>query len=131
MRGQAPATIAAIATIDSAYIHGFYISKWEKVMKQILLVIAVLMIAGCDGSPESKAKLRAFGKASCAMSMHCDPSKYEATGNGWSNSNRSTSNGSRGGAITIGATQLCPLNSKFGNLYGDSRSGMNKICYYK
>ena len=95
-------------------------------MKKIILTFAVLMVAGCDGSPESKAKLRAFGKASCAMSMHCDPSQYDATGSGWSQSS-----GSTGGAITISAASLCPLHSSYGFFDREVKSGMNKICFYK
>lgn len=95
-------------------------------MKKIIFTVAVLMVAGCDGSPESKAKLRAFGKASCAMSMHCDPNQYDATGNGWS-----PSSGSTGGAITIGGTSLCPLHTSYGSFDREVKSGMNKICFYK
>ena len=95
-------------------------------MTRVILILAALMVAGCDGSPASKAQLRAFGKASCAMSMHCDPSKYDATGNGWS-----PSSGTSGGAITIGGASLCPLSTSYGSLDRETRSGMNKICFYK
>ena len=95
-------------------------------MTRVILIFAALMVAACDGSPESKAQLRAFGKASCAMSMNCDPSQYDATGNGWS-----SSTGSTGGAITIGGSSLCPLHTSYGSLDREARSGMNKICFYK
>ena len=97
-------------------------------MKKIISIFIVLMVAGCDGSPESRAKLRALGQASCSMSMNCDPSQYAATGNGWSPSSRSAS---RGGAITIGATSLCPLQTNYGFLDSEMPSGMNKICFYR
>ena len=95
-------------------------------MKKIISILAILTLAGCDGSPESKAKLRAIGQASCAMSMNCDPSQYAATGNGWS-----PRSGATGGAITIGGSSLCPLNTSYGFFDREVRSGMNKICFYK
>ena len=95
-------------------------------MKRILSICVILIVSGCDGSPESKAKIRSLGKASCALSMNCDPSQYEATGNGWERSNSPT-----GGAITIGSASLCPLHTSYGFLDKEMKSGMNKICFYK
>jgi hypothetical protein len=132
-----PATIATIATFDFVKIKRFYCPGLENSMKKIISIFIVLMVAGCDGSPESKAKLRALGKASCAMSMHCDPSQYDATGNGWSPSGGLSNHisrpksGSTGGAITISAASLCPLHSSYGFFDREVKSGMNKICFYK
>ena len=35
------------------------------------------------------------------------------------------------GAITVGATDICPLSPNLGRYSHSSRRGMNKICYYK
>ena len=124
MRRQTPATIAMLDSVRTMQVA--FLTYWETSVKKLSSILLVLVVAGCDGSPESKAKLRALGKASCAMSMHCDPATYETTANGWSQSS-----GQTGGAITIGGASLCPLNSNYGFLVREETSGMNKICYYK
>lgn len=35
------------------------------------------------------------------------------------------------GAITVGATDICPLSPNLGRYSHSTRRGMNKICYYK
>jgi hypothetical protein len=89
--------------------------------QSIFLLSLSLVLSGCDGSPESKAKLRALSQASCSLSMHCNnaptsrphPRKTLTLMNPLQHSYRRKGNTmcaySDGSIVNIGVG-ICPLN---------------------
>jgi hypothetical protein len=48
-----------------------------------------------------------------------------------SNSTPARAPGYGGSAVTVGATDLCPLQNGIGTLRDQTVSGMNRICFYR
>ncbi len=100
-------------------------------MRKLFVISIFLLVSGCEDPEKTKAVLGSISDSSCAMSMHCDQGQYSSTGSSGSYNSPSPMTGSRGGAITIRATSLCPLSSSYGVLDGEMPNGMNKVCFYR
>ena len=112
----------------------------QNTLKSVILVGLFVSLAACDGSPESKARLRAISQASCAMSMHCDPANKAAGGTGYSSYSAPTASSARVGNISstrptsqilyVSWDAVCPNMYRGAYFQRHQNVGGNKQCQY-
>jgi hypothetical protein len=112
----------------------------QNTLKSAILVGLFVSLAACDGSPESKARLRAISQASCAMSMHCNPADKAAGGTGYSNYSAPVASSAPVGNIAstrplkqilyVSWNAVCPTTYQGAYYQRHQSVGGNKQCQY-
>ena len=112
----------------------------QNTFKSAIFVGLFFSLASCDGSPESKARLRAISQASCAMSMHCNPADKAAGGTGYSNYSAPVASSARVGNVastrptsqilSVSWNAVCPTMYRGAYLQRQQNVGGNKQCQY-